>query len=295
LPTIIPITSGVPAALLPTTRQELRRFLGQATSGDLWLVDAVKATPLPKAGEIALDGLIDSEADPTAYRDRWLYRVATGEERRVVAVDPDTGQIRPHRPFAADPAAAESVELHRFPPSTIHQAINDGLARCTHEDLVPLTIVDGQEAYDLSVYSYIKTRGDVIGVYTKGTQTGNETPFQEVGWARPEWISDRWWLYLSPPLRASSDMTLYLRVLRPYDALAADSDGTACPVEWARAATRVALYDLIIPSLGPAKERQRYDQDRADALRKFRRFSKLRQPKPATKIQFNTSQQWSLW
>lgn len=275
---------------MPITKTQLRQLLGLETNGPRWTVDTVAPSPAPTATTFKLTKLIDSELDAKAFAGRYIYNVATQASYRIKSVDHTTGVLTTAQTMSAVPTTGQTIEVHRYDPTVMNQALNDGLSRCKRLKLVSITPVAQQGDYSLVTLTDLAHKRQVLNVYYRTTIGGITGPRQDVQWwdVKPDVNGTNLILTVYPAPYNSTGLELVVEYKAGYGPLTAETDSASVDELWARAACRMALYDLLLPSIGAGKERQRMDMDRGDAARKFKRYSRLNQAKEPQRIQQHT-------
>ncbi|MGE0371896.1 MAG: hypothetical protein AB7Q01_08420 [Gammaproteobacteria bacterium] len=275
------------------SRLQLRRLVGQDTAGLRYVLGTVSGTPDPTFTTFTLPELTDTGADAGTMAGHWVYHVDSGEERRITKYRPDTGEVVLNRGLTDAPTAGDDIEVHRFRPSLIHRAINDGLQKCVQIALFRTALTENQRAIDLSAQTHITQATDVIAVYI-GPDDDDATdalPPREVTFARRY---SNGLLYLDPMPVLAADEMLWVESYAPFAALAADTDTTDCPELWIRAAARAALYNLLIAQSGAGKEMARYQAERTQAQREQRHYARVYGARQPRKIAHGTPVRWSV-
>lgn len=269
------------------TRAQFRQKLGLDTAGEKFISATIVSTAA--ADTFVLAELKDAGADAARYRDSYVLHGPSGESRRIVSVDKAAGQATVHRAFTAL-SPAQAVEVHRFDPVLLHQAINDGLARCARVALEFPAYVNNSGIVDLSSFTYILSQKDILGVYIgDDSAVANAQGPEELVWARR---FEDGFLYLDPAPFVPAGQKLWLRTRKPYDPLTSDASTTDIPELYGRAAARVALYKLLLQRPGPGKEKGQHQQDYVRALADFRHYAKIYAPHEGRKIQPPTPDSW---
>lgn len=266
------------------TKKQLRQLVGQELAGSLWLTGTVLAAPAPTTLSFAVNELVDSGYEVDAFRDRYLYHVASQSSRRIKDVDHDTGWLTLTRALASAPTTGQEVEFHRFDPALLNQAINDGLSRCRYLDEVSVTPVTNQPSYSLSAHTFITEKAQVLHVEYRSTVSGVIQVPQDVQWFDVKEDAGTLTLWVYPPPSIEQNVSIIMTVKRGFGPLTAETDSVSMDERWARAAVRKALFELLIPSTSPGKERNRYEADLALADRQFRRYSRLHQVREPARL-----------
>lgn len=269
------------------TRLQLRRKVGLDTAGEKFIATSIVSSTT--ADKMILSELIDAGNVQGRFVDSYVLHGPSGEVRRIISVNKATGEATVQRAFTAL-TAGQAVEVHRFDPVLIHQAINDGLARCAQIALEFPAYTSASGIVDLNSFAYITSQKDILGVFIgDDAAVANAEPPEELTWARR---FEDGFLYLDPAPVVMSGQKLWLRTRKPYDPLNLDIDTTTCPDLYARAAARVALYKLLLQKPGPGKEESRYQRDYIRALADFRHYAKIHAPHEGRKIQPVTPISW---
>jgi len=211
-----------------------------------------------------------------------------GTVRRVSTYDDDTGLVTLTRAWTSPGTA--SYELHTLvAPSEIERCINRALRRCYYITQEDLNYSSGDWQYDLSDITGLTYKGQVREVHWR---TGDD--------ADDELLPLRWWivkqqatglvLYVKPwATLESTDGTFVLELALPYAELEDDEDDdTDCPLDWVEAGAVAMVYDLLSRN-DPAQDSLRYKQQEAEATARFRRLSRLYQPRPKLHIVLDDS------
>ena len=163
------------------TRKTLRQRLAKDMAGELFITGIAGSGGLSnKTYELA--ELVDSAGDTRRWTDTYTWRVATGEERRNVNVNLDNGRVDIHRTFATAVTATDEMEIHRYPPGLVNDAINDGLARCRYLRYVDITPVVNQTEYSLSAYPWIHDKSPIYKVQWRWEGTTGLPVMQDIEW-----------------------------------------------------------------------------------------------------------------
>lgn len=260
-----------------TTRATLRQTLGFKFGGELYVTGDVLASPSPTTSTFALAELVDSGADTKRFVDRWMYLASgtyAGQERRITAYTPGTGLITLHRVLAGAPSSGDDVEIHRWPPSMLHAAINRALTRCKYRDIVKITPVANQTRYSLAAYTYPETEKDVVNVWLYDYPAVGQGYPREAPWFKVHDDAGTMYLYVTAVPATYANSEIWLEIQRPYASLATDAATTTAPAEWVLAGAEVEMYNMLIERTGPGRERERLTLDRNDARRRFRGYSR---------------------
>lgn len=262
------------------TRQSLRRALGQDLAGEHYVLGTLASATTTGA---TIAELADTGSDAGVYRDRWLWFVTAEAERRIITYTPGTGAVVWHRVLGSAPSG--SVEAHRWPPSLMHVAINDGLWRCKYLDEQEITPVANQTVYSLASYTYLVEPKQVLRVELERDNGSGNKYREEVAWWKVRQDSTTLCLWIDPPVQQVDDTCIVLTVKRGYGPLN-DETTTSITIDdlWSRAAVRVQMLKQIIARTSPGRERDRYEEMLGEAIREFRRQSKLHQVKESHRL-----------
>jgi hypothetical protein len=276
----------MPAIILPSsdaydriTRKELRRMVGEDVGGDLFITGQVMDEPEATPDTFSMEEFVDFGVDSSRWIDWWV--LIEEEERRLVEVRPESGEVKLHRPLGEAPAPGTIVEVYRWRPSLFNKAINDGLARCKYVQWVQVEMESNAYEYNLSSVPWVLSRQNLLGVYLRYEDDQSDVPWSDLrfdGSSRTLTIRPSTW---------GSGVTLWIKTKRSYGPLLSDAEAVSMPELWARSAVRLALFELLLARSGSGKEnawlRGAYNQARAY----FRRQSDLYMPREARKLQMS--------
>lgn len=225
------------------------------------------------------------------FTNSWAYLNETtgpnlAAQRQVVnagGYDSDTGEVRVARAFATSVGAGVGVELSSTLPAVtdelgtigVREIVNDVLLSMPPIDLLPITGVTAQSAYDLTAtYPWLTDKSQILGVY-----------FQHTGDDYPKPTGHAWsWLYdadaprlLLPGEPFVTGETFYLKVYRPAQTWvrtggtwAADTDGLQNDTDEAlplrsvvRAQALTTCYRMLGSRQGPDEYRDFYREREA--------------------------------
>lgn len=245
--------------------------------------------------------LVSANANAATFKNGWAYlNAATGANlaaQRAVAntsgYDPDNGSFTVSRAFATTVTAGVGFEVStRLPAITddlgqigVREIVNDVLLTLPPLDLLPVTGVTAQSAYDVTTaYPWLTEKDSVLGIYFQ--DTGDDYPKPTgIGW---DWLYDA----DSPRLLLPSEpfitgQTFYLKARRPAqtwvktggswaadtDGLQNDSDEALPLVQVVRAQALATCYRMLGSRIGPREddkfyvEREQFWTTKAYALR----------------------------
>jgi hypothetical protein len=227
--------------------------------------------------------LVSGNACGAQFQHHWIYlNASTGANlsaQRQVATnsgyDPDNGSVTVARSWATSVTSGVGFEiLSRMPAITdelgnigIREVVNDTLMSIPPIDLIPVTGVTSQEAYDVTTtYPWLTEKSQILGIY-----------FQDVTDEVPKPTNVRWeWHYdvdaprlLIPSERFITGQTFHLKVRRPAQSWietngtwAADTDGLqndtdeALPlIQVVRAQALSTCYRMLGARDGPDSQR----------------------------------------
>lgn len=173
--------------------------------------------------------LVSGNACGAQFQHHWVYlNAATGANlagQRQIATnsgyDPDNGSITVARSWSTTVTADVGFEIHsRMPAITdelgnvgIREVVNDTLMSVPAVDLLPVTGVTGQEAYDVTTtYSFLTEKSQILDVYFQDTTDEVPKP-AHVRW---DWVLDvDTPKLLLPGEPYTTGQTFYLKVRRP--------------------------------------------------------------------------------
>jgi hypothetical protein len=238
--------------------------------------------------------LVSGNACGAHFQHHWVYLTATTganlAAQRMVATnsgyDPDNGSVTVARSWATSVVSGVGFEiLSRMPAITdelgnigIREVVNDTLMSVPAIDLLPVTGVTSQEAYDVTTtYSFLTEKSQILGIY-----------FQDVTDEVPKPTAHRWeWVLdvdtpklLLPGEPFVTGETFYLKVRRPSKSWvktdgtwAADTDGLqndtdeALPlVQIVRAQALSTCYRMLGARDGPDSQRAYFREREAHWL-----------------------------
>jgi hypothetical protein len=272
---------------LKTLRQEIGKDLRECTTGR---VDSATAYTLTDAD------LIDPDESSSLYDRAWvtLYTLGglTSATRRVRATgdnatgyDSASGTLRWARALDAIPDVGSEYEVHTLlSPDELDRCIDAGLARCYYLDDLNITVVSGQREYDLSSYTYLTEKGQIIDVFWLYGATANERQLIPLDWFEVVEDAGALTLRIRPLTYSISTATMVVRVVRPYGTGVWTEDGTNCPLRWAKAAALVYVYQFL-QAHAPAQDASRYEREQAKAAADFTTLCYQLQPRPPRRIQ----------
>lgn len=267
-----------------TSRATLRQALGLKFAGEMYVSGTVLASPASTTTTFALAELVDSGADVKKYVDRWVYLPASGQERRITAYNPTNGQVTVQRPLSGAPTAGTAVEVHRWSPTIMHDAINRALYRCKYRDTLQITPVSGQTQYSLAAFTYPENPKDILGVWLYDPPAVGQGIPRDIPWYRVQDVGGTLYLYINPPSVLYSGSEIRVEIQRPYVSLTLDASTTNAPAEWVLAGAEVEMYNTLIERTGPGRERDRLVSDRALADRRFKSHSRQNQANYPRKV-----------
>ena len=232
--------------------------------------------------------LVSSNANSAQWKGGWAYlNASTGANllgSRMIAneagLDPDAGSMTVARAFATAVTTSVGVELSsRLPAITdemgtigVREVVNDTILTIPPIDLLPVTGVTNQSAYDVTTtYPWLLNKTSILGIY-----------FQGVGDDYPKPTGHRWdWLYdadaprlLLPSEPYITGETFYLKARRPAQTWvkqtgvtwSADTDGLQYDTDEAlplrqvvRAQALSTCYRLLGTRYGPAEYRSYFE------------------------------------
>jgi hypothetical protein len=227
--------------------------------------------------------LVSGNACGAQFQHHWVYlNTSTGANlaaQRQVATnsgyDPDNGSITVARAWATSVTSGVGFEiLSRMPAVTdelgnvgIREVVNDTLMSVPAVDLLPVTGVTSQEAYDVTtLYSFLTEKSQILGVYFQDTTDEVPKP-AHVRW---DWVLD----VDTPKLLLPGEPyvtgeTFYLKVRRPAkswvktggtwaadtDGLQNDSDEALPLLQVVRAQALSTCYRMLGARDGPDSQR----------------------------------------
>lgn len=176
-----------------------------------------------------------------------------GDRIRWIAADGtagsgnSTGQLTVTPAWAVAPyvgVQGETYELYKvYGPDEIEAAINRALGRMMAIEETSITGVDAQLQYDLSNYTWITQKSQVVGLKLRSGTTAAQYTYRNIrGWAVTQ---DEGVLTLNLRSPYATTETLILSSLRDYASigtLTAESDATQAPLEWLTWETIYELY-----------------------------------------------------
>jgi hypothetical protein len=282
---------GIP---LLTYRRDIQSELG------LFVVNTT-TTGASDAVSFTCASLVSANASDSYFKGGWAYlNTSTGvnlaAQRKIAAssgFDPDAGSVTVARAFSTAVTASTGFEISiKVPALTdelgvkgVREYLNDTLLAIPPIDLLPVTGVTAQSAYDVTtLYPWLVRRDQILGIYFQNPEDEIPRP-TSVRW---EWAPD----VDTPKLLLPSEPyvtgeTFYLKVRRPAQTWietsgtwAADTDGLQNDTDEAlplrsvvRAQTLTAIYRWLGAQDGPGeyrdyyKERESHWSTRAYALR----------------------------
>lgn len=267
---------------MSTTRTALRQAIGYELSEmHAGTVTSATTTTLTDSA------LVDADESASRWDRAWLY-VTSGAQVGVVrrvsvsGFAPTTGALTLSRAWTA-PAPGDTYELHQMlAPEDLHRLIDIGLQRCTYLAEQAITPVSGNRNYDLSAYTWLTEPSQVQAIVWRQGTVANQYRY----------LPDSWWevrrdgatltLDIEPYSVAASDQ-MYLRCIRPYAALTSDTDSTACPLEWAKAAAIVSIYEWISRN-DPGQDATRYQKWAGIAAAKLVDLTRKHAPRPRVRV-----------
>lgn len=273
------------------TKTELRRLLARDTSREGYILGLNVSASL---SAITCLEFIDSGADDGKFLDRWAYLPAMAEknkERRIVAYTPGTGEISYHRPLDATPDIFAEVEIHRFQPTLLNQAIEDALPRLSYDQEIQITPTSDNNVFSLSSYSYIRRRDDISKIEIQVVRSGVETRVP-VDWSYVKYDGSTRSLIIYPILYNPGDGSVYLlltvkkrfEIVTGAESESFDIAGNTREELWVRAAMKAALYMNLMAGTSAAKEVERYQQQYRLALTQLRMHAKYLVPRRSKRL-----------
>lgn len=256
------------------------------------LIQTTTSSGSTAATTLVCSALINANSEPTRFEGRWLLGCTApilGQQREVRSGSGfalSTGTITVARAFSTQVPTSIEFEVGSVMPAVaddeqtaLLKVTNDVLATAPPIDLVPITGVTSQVAYDLTtLYPWLTERSQIIGVY-----------HQPTGALRPTvWGGDWDWRYDadSPRLDIISGAfntgeTFYLQVHRPAqswiktngvwgsdtDGLNSDDDAALGLLPQVKAAVLAECYRLLGSRPGPDAYRQFYSEREAAWLK----------------------------
>ena len=263
-------------ATLKTLRQELAKVLGTFASGT--------ATGGSRVTLVDSAGLLDPLASGDSYGSHWLLITSgalAGQVRKVSSYEPTTGTLTVNRAYSpSGPSGGELYELHgSLSPLELADCINRALSRCLYTTTHQITTVAGQREYSLP--AWVTDPWQVYSVRKRYGEAANQYYWRDV-WFDAR-VEDGAGVVEVEPRKAGE--TLTASCLRPYAALALDSDSTGAATELAVAGAKAAAYELL-SRLTPGADAAVYRALRQGAAAEFARLARLHQPRPARRVQF---------
>ncbi len=276
---------------LKTLRQLIGLELGECITGR---VDSATAYTLTDAD------LIDPDESSTLYDRAWLKLYtsagldsavrrlrAANEETGVKGYDPDSGTLRWTRALDSVPEAGDEYELHTLmAPDDLDRCIDNGLARCYYLDDISIPVVSDRREYSLSAYTYLTDITQIIDVFWYYGDTSQERQLIPLEWFNVQADSNALTLHIRPLTYSTATATLLLRVVRPYGTGIWTEAGTACPLDWAKAAALVECYTWL-QNHAPAQDAKRYEAAQLKAAANFAALCYKYQPRPSRRIQLD--------
>jgi hypothetical protein len=281
-----------------TTLLVFRRDI-QAETG-LFVVNTT-STAASDSVSFTCSSLVSANVADSYFKGGWAYlNASTGAnlaaQRKIAAsagYDPDAGSVTVARAFATSVTSAMGFEISLKVPAVtdelgvkgVREHLNDTLLAIPPIDLLPVTGVTSQEAYDVTTtYPWLVRRDQILGIYF-------QNPEDEI----PKPTGVRWeWSYdvdtpklLLPGEPYVTGETFYLKARRPAQTWietngtwAADTDGLQNDTDEAlplrsvvKAQTLTAIYRWLGAQDGPGeyrdfyREREAHWSARAYALR----------------------------
>lgn len=265
------------------------------------LVVNTTTTSASDSASFTCSALVSANAAGGQFQGCWAYlNASTGAnlaaQRQVLnsgGYDPDNGSITVARAFSTSVTSGVGFEIHsRLPAVTddlgvrgIREILNDTLMTIPPIDLLPMTAVTGQSAYDVTTtYSWLTERSQIMGIYFQ--DTGDDYPLETgVSW---DWQYDASAPKLLLPTEPfNTGQTFYIKARRPAlswiktsgtwsedaDGLQNDTDEALPLIQVVRAQALATCYRQLGNAQGPAeyidfyRERESFWTRKAYALR----------------------------
>lgn len=278
------------------TRTQARVLVAQDLAGNHFVQGVVSSTSTTGLTVVQLrdDAFTD---DVGLYVDHYIYTpvsAADDLERRIRTWTPSTGAIVPHRPWGVAPTNASAAEIHRFPPSDVNRAINDGLARCFYMDWITVTPVANTRLYTVNVANtWITHPNQFVSAWWHVTDSNDPDALDGIPNAEFEQDGSVIRLRINPPPYSDSGFDIQVQVRHPYAALTTEAATTDCPELWLRAAARVAFYQNYRRRASSNKERDRFVLEERESEREALHLANQYQVNNAKKM--NTRAPFHPW
>jgi hypothetical protein len=235
--------------------------------------------------------LISANASDSQFKGGWAYLNATtganlagqGKIASASGYDPDAGSVTVARSFATSVTSGIGFEIStKLPAITddmgvrgVREILNDTLMSIPPIDLLPVTAVTAQSAYDVTTaYPWLTDKNSIMGIY-----------FQDVSDDYPHPTGYRWdWLYdasapklLLPAEPFVTGQTFYIKARRPAvswiqttgswaedsDGLQNDTDQALPLIQVVRAQALSTCYRQLGSADGPSEYRDYYREREA--------------------------------